>query len=200
MFDHAPIQNASDSIGYEKNVTTPVNKAIAREISQESAVLLKNDNKTLPLNFDQIKNILIHGQDDLANGPITGGQGSGRVDASFQKTPLNELADRLGIDNFERHDDAQRHCNKDHCIIYHGASCHNVECIPQEWEWDVSISFVGINSGEGGDRNIDFPDEVNNLIHDLSMVNKQKGAKTVVVISTPGAAIMEWSDNVDAQI
>jgi len=32
------------------------------------------------------------------------------------------------------------------------------------------------------------------------MVNKKKGAKTVVVISTPGAAIMEWSDNVDAQI
>jgi hypothetical protein len=30
VFDHAPIQNKSDSIGYEKNVTSPVNKAIAR--------------------------------------------------------------------------------------------------------------------------------------------------------------------------
>jgi len=65
---------------------------------------LKNDDNALPLNFDNHKNILILGQDDLANGAITGGQGSGRVDASFEKTPLNELADRLGVDNFEKHD------------------------------------------------------------------------------------------------
>jgi hypothetical protein len=111
---------------------------------------------------------------------------------------LNELADRLGVDNFERHDDAQRHCNNDHCIIYHGASCHSYNCIPEEWTWDVSISFVGINSGEGGDRNIDYPDEINNLIHDLALHNKKTDAKTVVVISTPGATIMEWTDLVDA--
>lgn len=138
--------------------------------------------------------------DDMANNPITGGTGSGRVDASFEKTPLNELADILGIDHFEGMDDAQRHCNEEHCIIYHGSKCHSISCIPEEWTWDTSISFVGCNAGEGSNRNVDFPDEVNNMIHDLAIHNKKTGAKTIVVISTPGAAVMEWTDFVDAQI
>jgi len=46
---------------------------------------LKNEDKTLPLNFDDDhKNVLFIGQDNLAMGPITGGAGSGRVDASFE--------------------------------------------------------------------------------------------------------------------
>jgi hypothetical protein len=36
------------------------------------------------------------------------------------------------------------------------------------------------------------------LIHDLAIHNKKTDAKTVVVISTPGATIMEWTDLVDA--
>jgi len=36
------------------------------------------------------------------------------------------------------------------------------------------------------------------MIHDLGIHNKKTGAKTVVVISAPGASIMEWTDNVDA--
>lgn len=133
-------------------------------------------------------------------GPITGGAGSGRVDASFEQTPVNELAERLGIEKFESSDAAQKNCNDKHCIIYHGSGCHSLDCIPSDWTWDVSLSFVGINSGEGGDRDVGFSDEVNNLIHDLGLHNKKTGAKTVVVISTPGAAVLDWTPFVDAQI
>jgi len=161
VFDHAPIQNASDSIGYEKNVTNDDTKAIARELSEQSAILLKNEDKTLPLNFTKTKNILMIGQDDFVNNPITGGAGSGRVDASFIKTPVNELADRLGVDWFVSNDNGpQRHCNNQSCVIYAGQNCHSHSCIPDDWDYDASIVFVGQGTGEGSDRSIEYPDDV----------------------------------------
>lgn len=35
------------------------------------------------MDFDKYKSILIIGQDDITNSAITGGGGSGRVDASY---------------------------------------------------------------------------------------------------------------------
>jgi len=40
-------------------------------VSENSTVLLKNEDGTLPLNFTETKNILMIGQDDLTMTPIT---------------------------------------------------------------------------------------------------------------------------------
>jgi len=141
----------------ETNVTTPEMKILARELSEESAVLLKNRDNTLPLNFTESTNILIVGQDDITNSPITGGTGSGRVDASWVKSPVNELADRLCVEPFVSNDfvnGAQRHCDESgkSCVIYAGGDCHTPSCVPDDWNYDAAIIFVGANTGEGSDR------------------------------------------------
>ena len=128
---------------------------IARELAEESAVLLSNKDKTLPMDFNQYKNILIIGQDDITNSPITGGGGSGRVDASYIQTPVNELAVRLGVETFVSKDnEVQRHCDatSSKCVIYAGGDCHDPSCIPSNWDWDATLIFVGQNTGEGSDR------------------------------------------------
>lgn len=56
------------------------------------------------MDFESYNNILMIGKDDMANNPLTGGEGSGRVDPSFVQTPVNELAKRFGIMTFESND------------------------------------------------------------------------------------------------
>jgi len=60
--------------------------------------------------------------------------------------------------------------------------------------------FVGINTGEGLDRTCDFPDEVKDMVYGISAKAKETNAKTVVVVSSPGATVLEWSEVVDAQL
>jgi len=38
------------------------------------------------------------------------------------------------------------------------------------------------------------------MIYGISKVAKETNAKTVVVVSSPGATVMEWSNVVDAQL
>jgi len=38
------------------------------------------------------------------------------------------------------------------------------------------------------------------MIRELAGNNKDKNRKTIVVVSAPGATVMEWADDVDAQI
>ena len=71
---------------------------IARELSEESVVLLNNRHKTLPLNFSMTTKVVI-GCRDNQNGtnPRTGGDGSGKVTASYVQAPVNEMAERMGV-------------------------------------------------------------------------------------------------------
>ena len=87
-----------------KNVTNPEHKMIARELAEESMVLLSNRDNTLPLNLSETKSILMIGQHDQAMNPITGGGGSGSVIASWVVEPVNEIAKRLGIAPFQSND------------------------------------------------------------------------------------------------
>lgn len=118
------------------------------------------------MNFSDVNNILIIGQDDITNSPITGGGGSGSVIASHIQTPINEVAKRYGVQPFEsKPNQVQRHCDSTNsrCVIYAGGDCHTTDCIPDDYDYDAIIFFIGANSGEGGDRNpdqIEFGDQV----------------------------------------
>jgi hypothetical protein len=61
---------------------------------------LENKKNTLPLDFSKPLKLLVIGQDDIVNTPITGRQGSEEIIASYVKTPVNEAADRLGVEQF----------------------------------------------------------------------------------------------------
>ena len=75
-------------------LNTPSHVALARELAEESIVLLKNDKGLLPLNPDRIKSIAVLGPN--ANQLQMSGGGSSEIDRPFHLvTPLDALRERL---------------------------------------------------------------------------------------------------------
>ncbi len=72
---------------------TPAHRALARELAEESIVLLKNDRDLLPLNTTSIRKLALIGLN--ANAEVSGG-GSSRVDPPYWVTPLEGLQAKLG--------------------------------------------------------------------------------------------------------
>jgi beta-glucosidase len=72
---------------------TPAHRALARELANESMVLLKNDNDLLPLNASQIRKLAVIGLN--ANAEVSGG-GSSRVDPHYWVTSLEGLLAKFG--------------------------------------------------------------------------------------------------------
>ncbi|WP_406683290.1 glycoside hydrolase family 3 C-terminal domain-containing protein [Seonamhaeicola sp. MEBiC1930] len=62
LFDNPYVENTDAA---DKLVHTDEDEALSKQINRESLVLLKNDNNTLPLNVDNLNNILVTGP--LAN-------------------------------------------------------------------------------------------------------------------------------------
>ena len=84
-------------------------------------------------------------------------------------------------------------------MIYVGGDCHLTSCVPADWEYDATLIFVGQNSGEGSDRgDIDYPQEVKDMVSDFTTVGRNKGTPTIVVVSAPGMTLLPWSNFVDA--
>lgn len=72
---------------------TPAHRSLARELANESMVLLKNDNQTLPLDNTKIKKLAVIGLN--ANSVVSGG-GSSRVQEHYWVTPLAGLLAKFG--------------------------------------------------------------------------------------------------------
>jgi len=65
--------------------------------------------------------------------------------------------------------------------------------------YDTCVIFLGSPSGEGHDRKtLGFGEEVENMVKRFGKHNKEKGKKTVVVMTVPGASTTAFRDDVDA--
>jgi len=82
---------ASDPAGSEDR---PEDRALAREAACAATVLLKNDGAPLPLPAASLRTLAVIGP-NAARAEIMGG-GSARLQAHYQRTPLEEFRDRLG--------------------------------------------------------------------------------------------------------
>lgn len=85
-----------DTTGMGAILANPEHVAVARKIAEESVVLLKNDNKVLPLNPGQYKKVAVIGVN--ANTKFSLGGGSPKVKAKYEVTILEGLHNRLGED------------------------------------------------------------------------------------------------------
>ncbi|MHA1757710.1 MAG: beta-glucosidase family protein [Promethearchaeota archaeon] len=159
---------------------------LALEAARKSIVLLKNEEKMLPLNKDKIKKIAVIGK--LANIPNIGDKGSSRVYPPLVITPLEGLKNLLG--------------EKIEIIYNEGKNLKENEDIIKEA--DAVIIVVGYthrDEGEyvgnkGGDRDslkLRPNDEI--LIKEISKIN----SNCIVVLEGGSAIIMEeWKDDVKA--
>jgi len=80
-----------------KIVTTPENQRLARTLSEQGTVLLKNADGVLPLDSHQIDSLAVIGA-TAHNAPIYTGGGSASVIPSAKTTPLEGIRARAGDD------------------------------------------------------------------------------------------------------
>ena len=96
IYDRLGILDGKDmSIGATEN--TVQHQAVTQKVAEESMVLLKNDRKLLPLNPDQINNIVVIGPNADKKFCLPGmGGGSSTIVPPYEITPLQGLEKMLG--------------------------------------------------------------------------------------------------------
>lgn len=163
--------------------------ALAREISSETIVLLKNNNSLLPLSASEVKSVAVIGE--FAVKPRFQGNGSSevkppRVD-KFLDVLKSEYGERIDIhysQGYSLEDD------KDESMI--------PKAVETAKRAEVVLVLAGLPQqyeSEGIDRlHIDLPPAHNRLIEEISQVNQN----LVVVLTNGSAVAMPWVQQVPA--
>jgi beta-glucosidase len=149
-------------------------KASIRQVARESIVLLKNDDKVLPLDKKKIKKLLVIGEN--ANKQHADGGGSAEIKALYEITPLQginmfvggncDITYKEGYLNDAEVDEALEAAQSADAVIFVGGLNH---------EYDV----------EGRDReNMKLPYEQDKLIKELIKVRPD-----TVVVLTAGSPV-----------
>jgi beta-glucosidase len=153
------------------------NGAVAREIAEQSAVLLKNAGGVLPLQASAIHSIAVIGP--YASSAHTGGGGSSAVAPLYKVTPVDGLKIALGANVTVNYND--------------GADAAAAAAAAKAA--DVAVLMIGNKDREGADRpNLSLPNNQDELVAAVAAANP----RTVVVLKTGGPVLMPWIDRVPA--
>lgn len=156
---------------------------VARKVAEGSMVLLKNDDKLLPLKKGQ--KVAVIGE--LASAPRFQGAGSSVINPTKLDNALEELK-KLGVDvtYAKGYEKAKNEVNVE---LFNEAKKAAESA-------DVVLVFVGLTEefeGEGYDReNIEMPSSHNTLVSEIAKVNKN----TVVVLAGGSVINLPWLSEV----
>jgi beta-glucosidase len=160
MLDTYPAGNPED-------VDSPAHRQLCYEAGQSCLVLLKNQDRILPLNKKTIKKIALIGPN--ADQAQTDGTGSSWVTPSYSVTP------RAGI---ERKVSAGTVLYSKGCDINSTSTSGFTDAKNKAQQSDVVVFIGGLDTsqeGEGADRNggsVALPGKQQDLINELAVVNK----------------------------
>ena len=161
--------------------------AVAAKVAEKSAVLLKNEEKILPLNKTQ--KVAVIG--DFARNPRYQGAGSSKINPSKLDNGLDALK-AIGANVTGFAPGFRRGGKKDTLLIHQ--ACKLAQ------DADVVLLWLGLDEGgeaEGVDReNMKLPENQLALLNALAQVN----LNIVVVLSCGCAVEMQWDDKVKAVI
>ena len=154
--------------------------AVSRRIGEQVAVLLKNDDRLLPLDPAAAGRILVVGQAEYADEACQGGGGSSKVDPLYTVTPVDgmrEVLAELGSDaRVEKVVVADDLANLD-------------EAKAAAAQADTVIVMAGVVATEGVDRpNAHMPHDQDRMISELLGLNP----RTVVVLKDSSPVLMPW--------
>ncbi|MFX0140161.1 MAG: beta-glucosidase [Candidatus Hodarchaeota archaeon] len=149
---------------------TSEHQDLAREIAYEGIVLLKNENKLLPLNLNELKSIAVLGPN--ADKKMADGGGSSAIKCTYEITPLQGIKER---------------CKE------------KVKINSSPADADVVIIVAGFNHDRGMDSEyvdrklFTLPEDQIKLINKVS----DKNPNTIVILINGGPVGMEdWIDKV----
>ncbi|KAF3941656.1 Beta-glucosidase [Dactylella cylindrospora] len=176
-------------------------KKIARAVATEGTVLVKNEEKVLPLEVSKYKKIGIYGSDagpskggpneckDRAcnSGTLASGWGSGAVEFPYLVDPLQAIAERLK--------DTETQLTS----ILDNYAVKKVKASAAEQ--DLCIAFINADAGEGFSRVGDIKGDRNDILpqnngEELAKAVVENCKKAIVVIHNVGPVTVEsWVDN-----
>jgi len=167
-------------------IDAEANGATARGIAEQTAVLLKNDGKLLPLDASGLKTIALIGQATFADAAVAGGGGSSRVSPLYTVTPLQ------GLQNVLTELGSSATVNK---VIVAKNNSNLAEATAAAAKADVTIVMAGVVTSEGSDRpDLSLPNNQDALISAVAAAN----ANTVLVLKDGDPVLMPWIDQVPA--
>ena len=168
---------------------------IATEIAREGIVLLKNDNKTLPITKEKYKKISVFGE--YAKEPLISGQGSAEVycDESVIDSPLCELKKALGDEVVIEYNEFYKKLSYLDTMIWPKFN----EFKESIADSDLVVFFVGSMVSEDTEE---FDRRSPNLNPNFEFFINQAnsiGKKTVVVLQNGSAVVFDyWNKKTDA--
>ncbi len=147
---------------------------VARDIAEQSMVLLKNDGNLLPLDRKKTGAIALIGP--WAVRPSTGGGGSSHVIPLYTITPYDGLSAAI----------------ESRATVLDG---HDVDAaVNAAKHARIAIVMVGDQDSEGHDQSLDLPEDQNQLVAAVAKANP----RTIVVVKSGSAILMPWIDSVPA--
>lgn len=159
--------------------------SLARKIAEGSMVLLKNDDKILPLKKGQ--KIAVIGE--MAKAPRFQGAGSSVINPTKIDNAFDELK-KLGADVTYAQGYEKKKDEVNDSLVS--------EAVRAAKSADVAVVFVGLTEefeGEGYDReNIEMPKSHNNLVSAVAKAN----ANTVVVLAGGSVVRIPWLNEIKA--
>ena len=172
MLDGRP----EEGLSKEGLVDVEAHGAVAREIAEQGAVLLKNEGNLLPLDAASLESVAVIGRH--AEEALTGGGGSSHVLPYYAVSPVEGIERRVGASVRVRSVDGS-----------------DVEQAAALARMDVAVVVVNDENEENEDRpHIDLPGDQNVLVEAVAEANP----RTVVVLETGGAVTLPWLSRIDA--
>lgn len=188
----------SEPEAVEKVVRSPEKVALAKEIADESAILLENKNQILPLDLSKYKSIAVVGPN--SNQTVYGDYAWTNGDTKEGVTLLQGLKDAVGNRVAIRHAEG--------CDWWSRKQDHIAEAVETVRSSDLAIVAVGTRStylgrgprystaGEGFDlSSLDLPGSQQKLLEEI----KKTGKPMIVVFISGKPLAMPWvKENADA--
>lgn len=177
---------------------------VSRRAATEGMVLLKNENKALPLT-NSVKKIAAFG--NTSYDLIAGGFGSGNVNKAYTVSLVQGLAHagyQCDNDLTQAYVQYLKTAKNTKESVYTPEMPVTDDMIAKKaGECDVAVLTIGRNSGEAIDRKLDtnynlVPYE-KNLIKRVATGFHNKGKKLIIVLNLGGViAMSDWQNNADA--
>jgi len=188
--------------------STPEHRAVSREVGEEGPVLLKNENNTLPLDFDKTKTIAVVGPlknyrftlktlDFFTFKWITKGGGSSMIHSYHEITALQGMKNKCGYETKAMKKERKKN-KKDE-----PKPTPKIEIVKDPAVADAAIVVVGLThvigqDAEGFDKSdLELPKKHVKTI--LKTVEKNPNTIVVLITGSP-VAMDEWIDKVPAVI
>ncbi len=168
---------------FDRRVTTapiPVEEhaAVARRIAAAGTVLLRNEDRALPVDRRGVRSIAVVGP--WADRAATGGGGSSKVTPLRTVTPLEGIRAAAGDD-----------------VEVTSAGADPAAAAAAAAAADVAVVVVGEQLTEGTDRaGLSLPDGQDDLVRAVAVANP----RTVVVVHGGAPVLMPWLEEVDAVV